>query len=88
MADRDAGIVLTDAEVSRAFSDPRWAEVYPPVLTVDRAAELAGVPKATVYDWSSRGLLDDCAARVGKYLRIFRDRFVKHIFNGGINGPR
>lgn len=86
MASRESGIRLSDAEVSRAFSDPRWSEHYPPVLNVERAAELAGVPKATVYDWSSRGLLDSCAARVGKHLRIFRDRFVKHIFDGGING--
>jgi len=88
MAERSSGIELGDVEVARAFADPHWAERFPPALSVDQAAELAGVPKATVYDWSSRGLLDDCAARVGKRLRIFRDRFLKHIFNGGINGPR
>jgi len=86
MAERIVGIDLGDAEVARAFSDPRWAEQFPPVLSVDQAAELAGVPKSTVYDWSSRGLLDCCAVRVGKRLRIFRDRFLKHIFRGGING--
>jgi hypothetical protein len=88
MADRDSGIALTDAEVSHAFSDPRWAERFPPALNLNQAADLAGVPKATIYDWSSRGLLDGCAARVGKHLRIFRDRFIRHIFSGGINGPR
>lgn len=88
MAARPTGIELGDAEVAHAFSDPLWAERFPPALNVNQAADLAGVPKGTIYDWSSRGLLDGCAARVGKHLRIFRDRFVKLIFNGGINGPR
>ena len=34
----------------------------------------------SIYDWSHRGLLSGCAARVGKRLRIFRDRFVKFLF--------
>ena len=87
MAEQPSGIELSDAEVARAFADPHWAKRFPPAINVDQAAELAGVPRATLYDWSSRGLLDDCAVRVGKRLLIFRDRFLKHIFNGGINGP-
>lgn len=74
---------LTDAELHSAFSHPTWAEKYPPVLTVDQAAELAGVPKATIYAWSSQDHLRDCATKVGKRLRIFRDRFVKFLFTEG-----
>lgn len=76
---------LTDIEVARAFADPLWATKYPPILSVEQAADLAGVPKGTIYSWSSSGQLQGVARKVGKHLRIFRDRFVKHIFNGGIN---
>jgi len=73
-------------EVAQAFEDPHWSQRFPPLLTVDEAEELVNVPKATIYDWSSRGLLSDCAFRVGKYLRIWRDSFLKLISEGGISG--
>jgi excisionase family DNA binding protein len=59
------------------FSDPYWAARFPPVLTVAQAAELLKVPIRTIYSWSSRGLLDRCAAKVGKHLRIRRDRLIQ-----------
>ena len=84
MSASQSGMRLSDAELAHAFSDPTWSQRFPPVLTVDQAAELLTVPKATIYDWSSRGLLQDCARRVGKYLRFFRDRLLKQIFNKGL----
>jgi excisionase family DNA binding protein len=81
----DNGLNLSDKEISRAFADPAWAEKFPPILSVDQAAELAGVPVPTVYCWSSAGKLRGVARRVGKHLRIFRDRFIKRLFNEGIN---
>ena len=79
---------LTDREVASAFADPLWATKYPPILSVKQAADLAGVPKGTIYAWFSSGRLNGVAHKVGKHLRIFRDRFVKHIFNGGINNVK
>jgi hypothetical protein len=38
---------LTDAEITRAFADSKWAEAYPPILNVDQAAQLMGVPNTT-----------------------------------------
>jgi hypothetical protein len=70
---------LTDAEIQRAFVGD-WAQEFPPVLSVAQAAKLAQVPVKTVYDWSSRGLLSQCAVRKGKYLRVFRDRFIRFLF--------
>ncbi len=70
---------LTDAEIDRAFRG-RWDDEYPPVLTVPQAAALAGVSIKSIYDWSHRGLLLHCARRKGKRLRIFRDRFVRFLF--------
>lgn len=76
---------LTSAEIRSAFASGTWAEKFPPILDVELAAELARVPVNTIYDWSSRGQLKGCARRVGKYLRVHRDRLVSLIFNEGIN---
>lgn len=76
----DDRLRLNDAEIQRAFSGD-WAREFPPVLSVGQAAKLAQVPAKTIYDWSSRGLLSGCAVRRGKYLRIFRDRFLRFIFD-------
>ena len=68
---------LSANEIQQAFGDSDWGKQFPPVLNVDQAAELAGVPKKTIYEWSSRGLLKSCAKRFGRRLRIFRDRFIR-----------
>lgn len=73
------GLHLTDAEIDRAFSG-KWAEEFPPILDVAQAARLARVSPKTVYDWSHRGELKHCAHKAGKRLRIFRNRFVKSLF--------
>lgn len=83
MPARQLSLKLTKGEVAVAFSSPVWAEKYPPILNVAQAAELLSVPKATIYDWSSRGRLSSCSRRVGKHLRIWRDRLIAHIFNEG-----
>ena len=71
------------------FADPTWSAKFPPVLTVAQAAELAQVPKGTIYTWSSQGLLRGCAQRVGKHLRIVRDAFVRKLFSdGGLHGSQ
>lgn len=82
----DAHSHLTAKEVAVMFSDPESAAKFPPVLTVDEAAQLARVPKQTVYGWSSQGLLKGCSRRVGKHLRILRDKFILKIFNEGLYG--
>jgi excisionase family DNA binding protein len=78
--DRKSAIKLTSAELASMFADDKWSREFPPVLTVEAAAGLAGVPKDTIYDWSSRGRLDGCARKQGKRLRILRDRFIQFLF--------
>jgi excisionase family DNA binding protein len=73
---------LTIKELGQIFGDSPWAERFPPILNVDQAADLLQVPKQTIYDWSSRGLLDGCKARIGKHLRLFRDRLLQKICLG------
>lgn len=67
---------LSKAEIATA------AQGSPPVLSVEQAAKLIGVPKKTIYEWSSAGRLDLCARRRGKRLFIVRDRFLSEVFNG------
>ena len=77
---------LTTDEVRAAFTEG-YGKQFPPILTVDQAAELLQVPKATIYEWSSRGLLKSCSRRIGKHLRILRDRFLKQSFEHEMKGP-
>ena len=72
---------FTDAELAAAFSDPESSRRFPPVLSVAQAAELLQVSAATIHDWSSRGLLSGCARKIGKHLRISRDRFLQQAFH-------
>lgn len=85
MAIKDDGLHLSGKEIATLFAQPEWAERFPPILTVDQVAALLSVPKATVYDWSSRGLLRGCSAKVGKHLRFVRDRLVHRAFNEGLH---
>ena len=71
---------LSANEIQQAFGDSDWGKQFPPVLNVDQAAELASIPKKTIYEWSSRGVLKGCANRFGRRLRILRDRFIQLLF--------
>ena len=83
MAGKDDSLHLTAKELAQAFSAPAWGERFPPILTVDQVAALLQLPKRTVYDWHSRGLLKGCCRKVGKHLRFFRDRLLNLLFNEG-----
>jgi excisionase family DNA binding protein len=85
MRRQDGDLKLTRAELAATFSDPIWADAFPPFLSVDQVAQLLQVPKATVYDWSARGCLKGCGRKVGKHLRFFRDRLLLKIFNEGLH---
>ena len=75
---------ITHEEVTNAFSIGDWAIKYPPLLTIDQAAELLDVPKATLYQWRSEGRLTGTVQRVGKHLRFFRDRLLLKVMNRGV----
>lgn len=82
---KDEGLDLTAKELANTFADPHCAAKYPPILTIEEAANLLRLPKATLYDWKSRGLLKGCCRKVGKHLRFFRDRFLLQVFNEGLD---
>lgn len=83
--DEHPGLKLTAKEITAAFADPEIQKRFPPVLSVEQAAQMLLVPVGTIYDWSSRGLLAGCGRRVGKHLRLWRDRLISKIFNEGLN---
>lgn len=75
---------LNGREISAPFKEGVYAEKFPPILTIEQAAELVQIPVGTLRDWRSRGLLDDCCTKAGKHIRFHRDRFMKLIFNDGL----
>ena len=74
---------LTDEEISELF-DAEYAAKFPPILTVEQAAELLQLSKSTLYEWRSRGLLDNCSRKTGKHVRFVRNRLIQTVFNGGL----
>lgn len=83
MRDRKT-LKITQKEVTQAFSVGDWGIRYPPLLSIDQAADLLQVPKATLYQWRSGGRLIGCVQRVGKRLCFFRDRLILRAMNQGI----
>lgn len=81
---KKSALNLTSREISAPFQEGIYAEKFPPILTINQAAELLQIPVGTIRDWRSRGLLDDCSAKAGKHIRFHRDRLFKLIFNDGL----
>ena len=54
---KDSGLNLTEREVAATFESDRWAESFPPVLTIEQAAELLQVRPTTLREWRARGRL-------------------------------
>lgn len=75
---------ISKEEIAAAFAAGDWANRFPPILTVDQAADLLSVPKATLYAWNSQGKLKGCCQKLGKHLRFSRDRLVQTVMNEGI----
>lgn len=82
--DGDGSLKLTDKEIAASFAEPIAAGRFPPVLSIQQAADLLQVPVDTIYQWRSRGLLGTCCRKIGKHLRFYRDRLIKHVFNEGL----
>jgi excisionase family DNA binding protein len=79
---------LTPGEIDALFVHADWAARFPPILSVQQAAELLQVPVKTIYDWSSRGQLKRCSRRLGKHLRFVRSRLLLWAFNEGLNNEK
>ena len=79
----DKKVTLTKADLATAFDGP-WGDCFPPVLTVQQAADLLGIKKNTIYHKSSEGALDGTFAKVAGKLRFWRDKLVKKAFGGEI----
>jgi hypothetical protein len=82
----DEPLRLSSAEINRAFAEPALAAQFPPVLTLSQASALLAVPLGTLRDWRSRGRMARCSRRVGRSVRVWRDRLIDDFFNGKLNG--
>lgn len=80
----DKTFKLGDREIAEMFSRDADAERFPPILSLEQAADLLQLPTGTLRDWRSRGLLSGCSRKIGKHVRFIRDRLVKHLFNEGL----
>jgi hypothetical protein len=73
---------LTRNEIARVF-DGNLAEKFPPIVSPDQLAELAGgLSVKTIYFWIEEGRLDGAFRKRGKHLLIWRDRAIDLLFNG------
>lgn len=71
---------LSLAEIQEAYKGPD-GERYPPILSPKQLANLLGISRSTVYEWISRGYLDNAYRRRGKHTLIWRDRAIQILFN-------
>jgi hypothetical protein len=71
---------MSDKEVDVLVA--QYADKYPPLILGREAAEIARVPLQTIYDWSSRQLLDDFKSKRGRHFLLRRDAFVRFIATG------
>ena len=68
---------MADSPTQNVVAD--YKQQYPPTISLTQAAEIAGVPLGTVYDWSSRGEFDAFKSRRGRRVRLIRDEFVRFL---------
>ncbi len=61
----------------RVFAEYR--EKFPALITLPQAAEIAHVPLATAYDWSSRGAFDGFKFKPGRGVLLSRDAFIEFL---------
>lgn len=54
---------------------------YPPVLTMQQAAQLLQISRCTLYRWFKSGKLATCSAKHGQQVRILRDKLLNWYFH-------
>lgn len=72
---------LTEAEIQQCLAAEPWCARFPPVLTIDQAAELLQVPVPTIRKWHFCGMLKHCTSMRGKEIRLYRDRVIRWFFD-------
>lgn len=77
MRRKDAAI--SREEIRQSFDGP-WGERFGPILSVPQFAELFGESPHTVRDWFRQGRFGAAARKIGKHIRIFRDRAIVELF--------
>jgi hypothetical protein len=85
------GTIVQDAQMTDDDIDDlvkQFSEIYDPLITVEEAVRIARLPSAqTLYDWSSRGLLDPFKVKCGRRVLFKRDAFVRFIAGAAGEAP-
>jgi hypothetical protein len=76
-----SGLNLSREELLAPFRDTKWGEEFPPIMDVQQVSALLRLPVQTIYQMSSQEHFINCAVKVGKHLRFYRDRLLQSIFN-------
>ena len=72
---------MSNDDVLRIIAD--FANKYPPLITIPDAAAIARHDSTgTIYDWSSRKLLDTIKVESGRRVLLLRDGFVRFLLTG------
>jgi hypothetical protein len=71
---------MDEAEINNVLVEYRGN--YPALINFSQAAEISQRPLGTIYDWSSRGLLESFLSRRGKWCLLRRDGFVRWLSSG------
>ncbi len=67
---------MDEVELQQAYGN------YPPLITTKQAAEILQRPIATLYDWSSRGYLDEIKVKTGREVRLDRRGLISLMVRG------
>ncbi|MFO0812012.1 MAG: hypothetical protein U0796_02270 [Gemmatales bacterium] len=65
--------------------DPHFASQYGELLTMELTACMLNVGLKSLYEWSSRGLINTCKRKLGRKISIFRDCLLNLIATHGLD---
>lgn len=65
--------------------DPHFTSKYGLLLTMELTAAMLNIDISSLYEWSSRGLIDTCRRKLGRRIQIFRDCLLALIARHGLD---
>lgn len=65
--------------------DPDFTKRYGLLLTIELGAAMLNVEISSLYEWSSRRLIDSCRRKLGRRIEIFRDCLLALIARHGLD---
>lgn len=73
---------LTRNEIAEALAKLDPAKYPPTGITPEQLGELLGYPRATIYEWITKGRFDGTFRKRGKGVRFWPERAIERFYNG------